>query len=187
MRSPHKIAVSLLVASLAASFGGCADRNTTATDGQTANGQTASDKKGESQAASEMVRVADVLAAWESGNKDEAVKQLLAVPWEAEAVFDGLPILNLSEERFMSLAASERTSTQEEAMKIVPTLKDLARHAISAGDNAQVSGDSKAARMHYEAVLNFGKALSSPQRLQIIQLIGNATVRFAEDKMRGDE
>jgi hypothetical protein len=59
----------------------------------------------------------------------------------------------------------------------------LSRHCRSVGENAQASGDKQTAKAHYEAVLHLGEALSSPERVSIMQGTGKALVRMAEEKL----
>lgn len=127
--------------------------------------------------------LSDVLALWESGNKDDAVEQLLSIRWDAPSLFDNMPIMGQSEKEFASLPDDERKRIQDEAMQLVGTSRSLARHAVSAGDSAQASGDAARAKAHYEAVLRLGQALSSPERLAVIQLSGKAMMGLAEKKL----
>ena len=104
------------------------------------------------------------------------------IHWDVSGVFFDLPVLNLSEDRFTSLSRSERTSMQEESLQLTRTLRAISRHVIAAGDNLQASGDKKAAKASYQAVQHFGEALSSPERLQVIQMIGKGIANSAQEK-----
>jgi hypothetical protein len=140
----------------------------------------ASDKVG-SSAVPKTARLEDVVASWESGNKDEAVRQFLLIRWDEPAAVSGLPVLDLSEEQFASLPADRKISVQDESIRQVTTFKSLARHAITAGDNARASGQTETATAHYEAVRHLGEALSSPARLLIIQQLGKAIVKSVSE------
>lgn len=120
------------------------------------------------------VALSDVLASWESGKKDVAVKQLLSIRWDEPAVFADMPIMVLSEKDFRSLPRDERTRIQQELIELVGPLRNMARHAWSIGEKAQASGDKQTAKAHYEAVLHLGQALASPERVLLIQQVGKA-------------
>ena len=70
--------------------------------------------------------------------------------------------------------------------KVLPsagTSRDLARHAISLGRVAQVSGDKQGAKMYYEAAMNLGRCLSKPERLAAAHLVGKAIVAMADEQL----
>ena len=94
-----------------------------------------------------------------------------------------MPHLNLSEDEFRALSRDERTRKQKEYMELVRTFKNLSRHCRSVAESAQASGDKQTAKAHYEAVLHLGEALSSPERVSIMQGTGKALVRMAEEKL----
>jgi len=155
--------------------------------GSAENNSEAPSKPIGTQTLTEAVRFADVLTLWDSGKKDDAVKQLVLIHWDAPEVFANLPVLNISEDRFMSLPGDERTSLQGESLKLVPTLKAIARHALSVGDNMQASGDKETAKANYQAVCKFGEALSSSEHLKMIQMIGKGVAGSGQDKLSAVE
>jgi hypothetical protein len=89
------------------------------------------------------IRLSDVVSSWESGAKDNAVRQLLAIRWDEAEILGGVPVLNISEKGFMALARDERTQMQTEAIEFTTTAKGLARHAISLGEQAHAAGDQQ--------------------------------------------
>lgn len=188
MRTLRASTVSLLWVILVASLYGCSrvedetTPNGQASAGSASSSQEAPSEQVESQAPTESVRLTDVLALWESGKKDDAAKQLALIHWDASDVFSDLPVLNLSEDRFMSFSRSERTSMQEESLQLTRTLRAISRHVLAAGDNWQASGDNEAAKASYQAVQHFGEALSNPERLQVIQMIGKGIANSAQEK-----
>jgi len=94
-----------------------------------------------------------------------------------------MPVMSLSEQDFGALPSNERERTQNEAIELTRTLRNLARHALSAGENAQATGDKQTTRAHCEAVLHLGQALSDPERLLLIQLVGKAIVKMAQERL----
>lgn len=144
-----------------------------------ANGQGTSEL---SEAHTESVRISNVLTLWESGKNDDAVRQLVLIRWDAPDIFADASALSLSEDRFASLSQAEKTGMQQEVIELVPKLKAIARHALSAGDDARSAGDKEMAVAHYEAVRHFGEALSGSERLLVIQQIGKPIAAWAEEK-----
>jgi hypothetical protein len=140
-------------------------------------------ENGTPHARSEGVLLRDVLASWESGKKEQAVAQLLSVRWDQPGVFSDVPTMNLSEQGFAALPPDLRNRTASDATQLTATLRSLAREALSVGEQAQVSGDKQTARVHFEAVLHLGQALSSPERLLLIQLVGKVFVKTAEERL----
>ena len=135
------------------------------------------------QAPAERIVLSDVLASWESGKKDEAVEQLLAIRWDGPDVFAGMPLMKLTEKDFGALPADARKRTLEEIIELIGTLRSLARHVLATGENAQASGDKQTAKADYEAVLHVGQAMSSPERVLVIQQLGKAFTTGAQEKL----
>jgi hypothetical protein len=130
-------------------------------------------------------RLDDVLALWESGKKDDAVKQLRSIRWDEPAVCAHTPLMNLSESEFISLPHEDRVLVQKEAIEFVGTARGLQRHAFLLAEQAQRSGDRQTAKEYYESVRKLGDALLSPDRLIVLQSLGKALVKMAEAKLAG--
>jgi hypothetical protein len=56
----------------------------------------------------------------------------------------------------------------------------IVRHVRSAGDSALARGDKQTAKAHYDGILRCGRALSSPDRLALMKLDGEAAIRMGE-------
>ena len=91
--------------------------------------------------------------------------------------------MNLSEEDFGALSRDERTRIKKEVDELPFTLKELGRHSLSVGENAQASGDKQTAKAHYEAVLHLGQTMSSPEHYAVMQQVGKAVVMMAEKRL----
>ena len=127
--------------------------------------------------------LSDVLSSWETGDKDRAVELLLSIPWDEPTRFSDTLLLSMTEQEFSSLSRDERKRHGEEAIKLAETFKRLARHAITLGDKARSSGDKQGAKVYYRAVLHLGEAISNPDRLMILQLLGRALVSMANEQL----
>jgi len=125
----------------------------------------------------------EVLAAWLGGNKGEAVKQFLQMRWQDPSVFAGIPVLFMSEQQFATLPQAQRDPVSQQAQQLSATIRDIARAVISSGEAAAASGDAAGAKAKFEAVQQFGQALAAPERLLIIQLVGKAVVKLAQEKL----
>jgi hypothetical protein len=130
-------------------------------------------------------KLGDVFASWESGDKDQAVELLLSIQWSDLDLASDTPALRLSEQEFASLSRDERTRVGEEAIKFASMSKQLARHALSLGDQARVSGQMQQGKAYYEAVLRLGECLSNPERLKVLQMMGAALKAMAEKQLSG--
>lgn len=147
----------------------------------------ARNRNGAPHADTEGAVLGNVLASWESGKKEEALKQLLSVRWDGPGVFADVPNMNLSEKDFGALPADERDRIGKELMELTTTLRSLARHANSIGDNAQASGDKQTAKAHYEAVLHLAQAMSSPEHVLLIQQVGKGIAGSAQTRLSAVE
>lgn len=135
------------------------------------------------QAPAKRIVVSDVLASWESGKKDEAVEQLLAVRWDGPDVFAGMPLMKLSEGDFRALPADGRKRTLEEIIELIRAFRSLVRHVLATGEHVQASGDKETAKAHYEAVLHLGQAISSPERVLVIQQVGKPLINGSQERL----
>ncbi len=124
-----------------------------------------------------------VLSAWDSGDKDESVRQLLQVHWEDPAAFVDMPVLKITEQNFTALGAGERADLQNEAMKLASTAKNILRHAFVLAEQHEAAGEKQEAKKCYEGVQKLGKALANPDRLAVLQMMGKGLVEMAQEKI----
>ena len=125
----------------------------------------------------------EVLVSWGLGKKDVATKQFLAVQWSDPIAFQGIPMLAMSEQQLASLSPQQQTPVVEETKRLAATLRAVATHVIEAGQKRADAGDTEGARAHYAAVKECGKALASPQRLQLVQMAGKAMAELAQQEL----
>lgn len=131
--------------------------------------------------------ITDVIGLWNSGNTDQAVRQFVTIEWNGPGAFTNVPVLNTSENDFQALSAGDRARMGEESIALVSMFKGLARDALQAGDEAREAGDQETAAAHYQAVREFGEALSTPDQTQVIQMMGQVILKMAEEKDSGIE
>jgi DNA-directed RNA polymerase subunit RPC12/RpoP len=134
-----------------------------------------------SQSNEEVTSLDHVLALWDQGDKDAATAAFLSIRWNDPAALANVPVMNLSEKQFRALSKGERNRTTKEYADLrARLLVGVARHVRSVGDAAVAKGDKQTARAHYEGILRCGQALSSPDRLEIMKLGGEAAIRMAQ-------
>ncbi len=125
----------------------------------------------------------DVLALWEADQKDEAVKQFLSIQWGDPYVFQGIQVMNMSEQELRLLPQDEQKRIGGEAHELTLKMRRLMFHVVSIGDKHVSSGDIQIAKEHFDAVRLYGEALCQPERLEIMRLIGKAIVAHGQKKL----
>lgn len=137
------------------------------------------------QAPEKTMYLGQVLAAWNTGKRGDAVNQFLQLNWQNPAVFQGVPVLAMSEQQFAALPQAQRDAVGQQAQQLCRTARDLARAVIDTTDTFVASGNAPGAKSRLEAVRQFGQALGAPERLQIVQLVGKAITQLAQEKLSG--
>ena len=137
------------------------------------------------QAPEKSMYLGQVLFAWNTGKRGDAVNQFLQLNWQDPAVFQGVPVLAMSEQQFAALPQAQRDAVSQQAQQISQTARDLARAVIATTDTFVASGNAVGAKSRLEAVQQFGQALAAPERLQVIQLVGKAISQLAQEKLSG--
>ena len=125
----------------------------------------------------------DALASWEAGRKDEAVTQFLSVQWDSPSAFEGMEALTMSEQDFRALSQSEMTQAAKQAMDLTGKLRKLIFYVASDAEKLAASGNTQAAKERLMAVKRHGQALSQPERLEIVQMYGEAAAAYADKKL----
>jgi len=161
MRGSRLFLIVLVIATLLVSLIGCFKKDDQSPDERSAARTSAGG-----------ILLKNVLASWEAGNKDDAVKQFVSITWTDPSVLEDMPILSMSEKQFVALPQDDRTRIQQEALELTRNLRSLVMHVLSIGDDHAASGDTKTAKKHYGAVRDCGHTLSGRERLLIIQRFG---------------
>jgi len=137
------------------------------------------------QAPAKPMYLGQVIAAWNMGKKSDAVNQFLQLDWKDPSVFQGVPSLTMSEAMFASLPAAQRDQMSQVVQQLCQTLRDLAKAVVASTDRLIASGNTEGTRARLEAVQQFGQALDGPERLQVIQLVGQVITKLAQEKLSG--
>ncbi|UCE48378.1 MAG: hypothetical protein JSW47_22625 [Phycisphaerales bacterium] len=132
---------------------------------------------------SESTLFQDVLALWETNQKDEAVKQFLSIQWDNPSVFQGIEALNMTEQELGSLPLDEVKPIAGEALNLSRKMRNLVFYVVETGDKHISSGDIKAAKEHFEAIRLFGEALLQSDRIELIKMVSKAIVSLGQKKL----
>jgi hypothetical protein len=124
-----------------------------------------------------------VITSWQNGDKAAAVSQFVQVDWSARPLFPADSPLNLSEDQFVSLSQSDRTSKLGELIPQVSRLKDLYREVVQAGRNAAAKGDTAEARRDFTALKQCGEALDSQDFALTVRAIGQLFKKTADAEL----
>jgi len=135
------------------------------------------------QSSTEGTLFKDVLALWETDQKDDAVKQFLSIQWDDPSVFQGIQALNMSEQELRLLPQDEMKRIVGEALNLTKKLRKLMFYVVSIGDKHASSGDIQIAKEYFEAVRLYGEAFCQPERFEVIRIVGKAIVAHAQKKL----
>ncbi|MGO8766381.1 MAG: RNA polymerase sigma factor [Limisphaerales bacterium] len=120
------------------------------------------------------------IRAWQQGNKAEAINQFLEADWSNRPLFDSNSALSLTEGQFAALSNADRQTKSTEMLSKLDMLKQLAAAVSPAGLDAAAKGDAVQARKCFTALNQCGAALSSPDCLQIVQMVGKALNKLSD-------
>jgi hypothetical protein len=123
------------------------------------------------------------MAAWERGDKSEAIKNFLGADWSARPLFAASSTLSLSESQFKSLSDADRQSRSTEMMSQLDAFKQMSAAVAQAGRDAAAKGDKDKARKCFEALKQSGAALEGPDCLSIVQLVGKSLKKTADAEL----
>jgi len=122
-----------------------------------------------------------VLKLWQDGKKDEALKQFSAVDFTKRPLFPKGSVLAYSEKEFIALPRAVNEKLQPQILAEVRPLKSLATHIKEASLSARTRGDTAQADAYLNQLKQCGSALEHPDSLAILQAIGKAFKRVAND------
>lgn len=168
-------AISTIIAAILLSAG-CSKKNTT-------SGTPQSAAKEQMSAASSSPVSQAAMAAWQQGDKPTAISTFLAADWNARPLFASDSVLSLTEGQFKSLSDTERKLKSAEMMKQIDSLKQLAAAAAQSGREAAAKGDTTQAQKCFTSLKQFGMALSGPECLSLVQIVGKGFARMADTEL----
>jgi hypothetical protein len=116
---------------------------------------------------------------WQAGNKDDALKEFVAVDFTQRPLFPKGSVLAYSEKEFMALprAVSEKIAPQ--ILTEIRPLKGLALHVKEAAVTAQTQGDQGKADKYLLQLKRCGEALGHPDSLAILRTFEKVFTRLS--------
>ena len=175
LRSMKMQTISTIMAA-AILLAGCGKQNTS-------SGTSPSSAKEQTSAASAAPVAQAALLAWQQGDKSTAVSKFLDADWSARPLFPQDSPLSLTEAQFQSLTNTDRQAKSNEMLPQVSALKALAAAVAQAGRDAASKGDAAQAQKCFASLKQFGTALSSPDCLSLVQLVGKAFNKMADTEL----
>jgi hypothetical protein len=155
---------------------GCGKQNTS-------SGTSPSPAKEQTSTASAAPVAQAALLAWQQGDKSTAVDRFLDADWTARPLFPPDSPLSLTEAQFQSLSNTDRQAKSNEALPQISALKALAAAVAQAGRDAATKGDTAQARKCFASLKQCGTALSGPDCLSLVQLVGKAFNKMADTEL----
>ena len=129
------------------------------------------------------VNLSDVLSSWNAGDKERATKQFNNASWDHPEVFANVPVLNISEQDFMTSSQDQQMQFMKDTKESATKLHKLGLHVLSVGDAALVSGDKATSKKHFGAVLQCARTIASKNYYELIQLTAKGLIKAAEDRL----
>ena len=120
------------------------------------------------------------LTAWQQGDKAAAVSSFLAADWSARPLFAADSPLSLTESQFAALSDADRQAKSGVLTAQLDSFKQLAAAVRQAGTDAASKGDMAQARKCFTSLKQCGTALTSPDCMQLVQLVGKAFVKMSD-------
>ncbi|MCD8534205.1 MAG: hypothetical protein LR011_05205 [Verrucomicrobia bacterium] len=163
------MAVTILLA-------GCGKQNTS-------SGTSPSSAKEQTSTASVAPVAQAAMLAWQQGDKSKGISSFLATDWSASPLFPSDSALSLSEDQFKALSNAARQTKSNEMLPQISSLKQLGEAVAQAGRDAAAKGDTAQARKCFTSLKQCGTALSSPDCLSLVQLVGKAFEKMSDAEL----
>jgi hypothetical protein len=145
---------------------------------------TQAHEDGSVQSNVEGILIKDMLELWDTGQKDDAVKQFLSTQWDDPSAYRDIPVLiSMSDKQWRSLPRDEQLRTTEDAMKQRARLRKVMFKVVSDAKTLASSGDTETAKKHLKAVMRHGEALSDSTRFEVVRDYGKAALGYAQEKL----
>lgn len=113
-----------------------------------------------------------VLRLFDDEKAEEAVEQFLKMQWSASDIFDDGSMFALSEQQFIALPQSQRTSIQAQAMSISTSLRSLASQVTNQAIASMKQKEYGLAERNLTTVCQLGETLSTTDHMDIVRSYG---------------
>jgi hypothetical protein len=149
----------------------------------TSSGTSSSPAKEQASRASATPVAQAAISAWQKGDQSTAVSSFLAADWSARPLFSSDSVLSQTEDQFKSLPIGDQQARSAEMTKQLDSLKRLAAAVAQAGRDAASKGDTTQAQKYFTSLKQCGAALSSPDCMSLVQLVGKAFSKMADTEL----
>ncbi len=120
------------------------------------------------------------VGAWRAGHRAEALAALEHTPWDSPDATFSCAALRLSESEFVARPPTEQSQIKNEALDLVPIIRDIAKAALADSRVRSAAGDAAGAERLRASVQRLAERLSDPTRhLAQFNLVGDALRRLA--------
>ena len=141
------------------------------------------DDNGNTQVAVQDTSLSDVVALWDTDQKDTATAKFLSINWQDKSALSQIRCLSMSEADLMSLSEDDRNSIVQETISLFGSMGKLFRHVASEAESLAGSGNTAKAKEYLDSIRQCGNSLSEPDHFDVVRMRGRAWLGFAETKL----
>ena len=120
------------------------------------------------------------ITAWRAGDTIGAVSNFLAAGWSARPLFAPDSTLSITEDQVRSFSDADSKTKAKDLGLQLDVLKRLAVAVTQAGTNSAAHGDFAQARKCFVSLGQFGTAMSNPEHVKLVQLVGMTIKKKAD-------
>lgn len=124
-----------------------------------------------------------MLAAWQEGDHARAIYLFIEADWSGRPTFPRSMALNLTEDQFGALIATDHELRSRELSAQLDLIKQIVNAVAQAGRDTAAAGKIDAAEKCFTALKEFGAALQSPDRLQAVQTVGRVSENIGKNEL----
>ncbi len=135
-----------------------------------------------SVSASGAPHIENVLDQWSAGRHEEAVRALLMLS-ESQAPPAAYRPFDLTERQFAELPQTDRDALREKMLARLDVLRELARELARRARQAAAQGHREEAERLLKVVKRLGAANRGPEVTLVVDLVGQAIERLADDEL----
>ncbi|MBW2174069.1 MAG: hypothetical protein JRF64_05390 [Deltaproteobacteria bacterium] len=185
MKNKFQLLTVLVAVFFLMSFLGCSKKKDESQEGRAVETDSSSQISTEmaQEETETSINLGDVLSSWVSGDRKQAARQFVMVNWDHPEVFASVPVLNISQQDFMTSTQDKQMQFMQDTKSFATNLRKLGLHVLSVGDTSVASGDKAASREYYESVLQCAQSIASNDYYELIQLTAKGLIKAAEDKL----
>ena len=160
-------------------FTGCSKKEET-TDKQVENQNTVETKTSGNVNTCSLDKIIEL---WDAGQAKDAVDIFVNFSWNSPDLYDKGSIFLLSEKEFVAFSQAERDSISQKSMKMMASLRPLARQVVTEGQTYENEGKTDIARKYFLSVRQCGESLNNDKHLLSVKMVGKAIQELGTKKL----